>query len=296
MIVVFGSINIDLVFPLPALPAPGETVLGGAYRMLPGGKGANQALAAARDGAPVTLIGAVGTDVFADPALALLREDGVDLTHVVRVAAPTGCAGIMVASGSGENLIAVASGANAAATADLVADALLGPGTTLVLQMELPSEETVRVIERASKRGARIVLNLAPAQQIDDAVLRHLDILIVNERELASLGVDAPTLATQLGITVVSTLGARGATAARSDGTRIDVPALPIKPVDTTGAGDTFVGVLAAALDRGEAFAAALLRANVAAGLACEVAGAQPGMPTRERIDRALASAQSLPR
>ena len=175
MILAFGSINIDIVIAVPMLPKPGETVLGESYRLLPGGKGANQALAAARDGARVMLAGAVGDDAFADAALALLRVGGIDLSLVRTVTQPTGCAIISVAEGSGENLITVASGANGGVTADLVPDALLGPDVTLLLQMELPTAETEQLIARAKARGARIVLNLAPARPIAQDALRSVD-------------------------------------------------------------------------------------------------------------------------
>jgi ribokinase len=293
MILVFGSINIDIVIAVPALPKPGETVLGESYRLLPGGKGANQALAAARDGARVMLAGAVGDDAFADAALTLLREGGVDLSLVRTVTQPTGCAIISVAEGSGENLITVASGANGAVTAELVPDALLGPDVTLLLQMELPTAETEQLIARAKARGARIVLNLAPARPIAHGALRSVDVLVVNEGELAALAADETTQARELGLVVVATRGAQGAVAVLPDGTRCATPALPITPVDTTGAGDTFTGVLAAALDAGLALSPALRRASVAAGLACLSPGAQPGMPDRARNDAAM---RDLPR
>src|SRR5690242_4800363 len=140
MILVFGSINIDVIVPVGVLPAPGETVLGGDYLLLPGGKGGNQALAARRAGATVRMAGAVGTDAFAGLALATLRRDGVDLDLVRRVERPTGCALIMV-GGDGENLIAVASGANRLAKASDVPDAALRPDTILVCQMEVPAAE-----------------------------------------------------------------------------------------------------------------------------------------------------------
>ena len=167
MIVVFGSVNLDLIFRLPRIPAPGETILGPATDQEPGGKGANQALAAARDGARVVMAGAVGQDALADAALALLLQEGVDLTRLARVPASTGCAAIGV-DPAGRNAIMVGSGANLHARADQVEDALLGPGTTLLLQMEVPVEENVALIARARARGVRIVLNLAPAAPLGD--------------------------------------------------------------------------------------------------------------------------------
>jgi ribokinase len=288
VIVVFGSINIDLVIATPTLPAPGETVLGGDYALLPGGKGANQALAARRAGASVTLAGAVGADVFAEPALALLRQAGVDLSLVRSVERPTGCASVVVAR-SGENLIAVASGANLLATADLVPDALLGPGTTLLLQLELTLAEVAGILARAHRQGARSILNLAPALPLEDEALRLVDVVVMNASEASTLGRAPETLAAELGITVVVTRGGEGAAAYLADGQRIAVPALPVEPVDTTGAGDAFTGVLAASLDAGKALGTSLRRASAAAGLACLGRGAQPSFPVAAAIESALA-------
>jgi ribokinase len=287
VILVFGSLNVDVLVPVPRLPAPGETVLGDDYRLLPGGKGANQALAARRAGATVTLAGAVGGDDFAAVALAGLRDAGVDLALVRRAAAPTGCALIMVGA-DGENSIAVASGANRAAAATSVPDGVLGPGVTLLCQMEVPVAENWALLRRARRAGARTVLNLAPAAPVPPAVFADLDILVANRGEAAALGGDPAAIACRLRQAVVVTHGSNGATAFLRDGGRINVPALAIEPVDTTGAGDTFVGVLAAALDRGLGLAAALRRASAAAGLACLAHGAQSAMPDAAAIDAAV--------
>ncbi|HEX5317639.1 MAG TPA: ribokinase [Stellaceae bacterium] len=277
MIVVFGSINVDVVVPVPGLPRPGETVLGGDYALLPGGKGANQALAARRAGAAVAMAGAVGEDGFAAVALDLLRRDGVDLALVRTAERPTGCAAIMVGE-RGENLIAVASGANHAVTADQVPDSLLGPRTVLVCQMEVPVAETAALLRRARRLGARTVLNLAPALPI---ALDDVDWVVANRDEAAGLGERAG---------LIVTLGGDGAMAYLPGGGRIAVPALPIDPVDTTGAGDTFVGVLAAALDAGGDIDTAMRRASAAAGLSCLGRGAQPAMPDRAATDAAVLS------
>jgi len=288
VILVFGSINVDLIVPVPRLPEPGETVLGGDYSLLPGGKGANQALAARRSGAAVMLAGAVGTDSFADIALDLLRREGVDARLVRIVEQPTGCAAIMVSTG-GENAIAAAPGANASARSDQIQDELLGPHTTLVAQMEVPPSETEMLIGRVSARGGRTVLNLAPALPIDQTLLSNIDIFVANEGEAAAIGSEPSQLAYLLRRGFVVTRGAAGATAFLSGGGRIDAPALPIEPVDTTGAGDTFVGVLAAALDLGSTLEMALHRASAAAGLACLARGAQSAMPDARAIDAAVA-------
>jgi ribokinase len=287
MILVFGSINVDLIVPVPHLPGPGETVLGGDYALLPGGKGGNQALAARRAGAEVVLVGAVGAESFAGIALDLLRREGVDTRLVRVVARPTGCAAIMV-SAEGENLIAVASGANTSVRSDQVADELLGAGTTLVAQMEVPPGETEILIRRVRARGGRSLLNLAPARAIDPALLGEIDLVVANEGEAAALGSDLARLALRLRQGLVVTRGAAGSIAFLRDGTRIEVPALPIEPVDTTGAGDTFVGVLAAALDFGSTLHTALRRASAAAGLACVARGAQTAMPDGATIAAAV--------
>jgi len=287
MIVVFGSINVDLIVPVPRLPRAGETVLGGDYAVLPGGKGANQALAARRAGAKVVLAGAVGADSFAGIALDLLRGDGVDTRLVRVVEQPTGCAAIMVSS-EGENTIAVAPGANASARSDQVPDELLSAGTTLVVQMEVPPCETAMLIRRLRTRGGYSLLNLAPAVPIDIALLEEIDLVVANEGEAAATGSDPEQLARRLRQGLVVTRGAAGALALLRDGIRIEVPALAIKPVDTTGAGDTFVGVLAAALDLGSPVEAALHRASAAAGLACLARGAQTAMPDEAAIAAAV--------
>jgi ribokinase len=288
MILVFGSINVDLVVPVEALPRPGETVLGGAYALLAGGKGANQALAARRAGAAVVLAGAVGADSFAPLALDPLRAAGVD-TRPVRVAdRPTGCAAIMV-SATGENMIAVASGANMSARADAVPAELFGPATLLIVQMEVPPSETAAAIGRVRACGGRVLLNLAPALPLDPALLPQIDLVVANAGEAASLAAEPAALARRLRHGLVVTAGAAGAAAYLADGRRLAVPALPVAAVDTTGAGDTFVGVLAAGLDLGMPLETALRRAGAAAGLACLATGAQSAMPDAAAIDRAVA-------
>jgi ribokinase len=287
MILVFGSINLDLVVPVPYLPQPDETVLGGDYALLPGGKGANQALAARRGGSEVMLTGAVGEDRFAGIALDMLLREGVD-THLVRkMKHPTGCAAIMV-SAAGENAIAVSPGANATVRSDWVPDELFNEKTTLVTQMEIPFEQTVALIRRVRMRVGRCLLNLAPALPIDPELLSEIDLLVANEREAATLGPDPLGLARRLRHGLVVTRGAAGATAFLADATTLSVPALPIEPIDTTGAGDTFVGVLAAALDSAASLRLALRRASAAAGLACLARGAQMAMPRTAEIDAAV--------
>ena len=287
MIVVFGAVNVDLIVPVPRLPRPGETVLGNDYALLPGGKGANQALAARRAGAEVVLAGAVGGDSFAGIALDLLRRANVDTRLVRIVEQPTGCAAIMVSS-EAENMIAVAPGANSSTRSDQVPDELLGAGTTLVTQMEVPPSETALLIRRQRARGGYSLLNLAPALPVDTALLEEIDLVVANEGEAAAMGSSPERLAEQLRHGLVVTRGAAGAVALLREGTRIEVPALAIEPIDTTGAGDTFVGVLAAALDLGATLETALRRASAAAGLACLARGAQTAMPDSLAITAAI--------
>ena len=287
MILVFGSINVDLVAPVPHLPQPGETVLGGDYALLLGGKGANQALAARRAGSEVVLAGAIGRDTFASIALSLLRRDGVDTRLVRELDRPTGCAAIMV-SAAGENAIAVSPGVNSETRSDWVPDELLDPRTIVVAQMEVPFGETASLIRRARMRGARCLLNLAPALSLDPGLLSEIDLLVTNKREAMTLGPDPVELARRLRRGLVVTRGAAGAIVLLADGSALEVPALSVDPVDTTGAGDTFVGVLAAALNLGSSFEQALSRASAAAGLACLAYGAQTAMPDAEAIDVAM--------
>lgn len=292
MIVVFGSINVDLLVPVPHLPVAGETVLGGDYTIAPGGKGANQALAARRAGAEVVMVGAIGADAFAEIGLSLLRRDGVDLSLVAASRRPTGCATIAV-DPHGENQIAVSVGANMDIVAAQVPDQLLGPETVLVLQREVPAGENAALITRARRRGAQVVLSLAPARPIAPVQYEDIDILVANETEAAMLSEEPVAVAQRLRRALVITRGGAGALTVLADGGRIEVPALAIDPVDTTGAGDTFSGVLAAGLDEGLALEPALRRASAAAGLACLTAGAQSGMPDRAAIQAAVAKLQA---
>lgn len=293
-VLVFGSANADLVFPVPELPAPGRTVLGEAWRALPGGKGANQAVAAARDGAAVLFAGAVGGDAMAEVALSALRGTAADLSRVAIVEAPTGVAAICV-DREGRNQIAVASGANAAARAAQIEEDSLAPGAVLLLQMEVPPEETAALIGRAAARGVRVLLNLAPPARLPREVLAACELVIVNEHEAtwlaAELGCapEAAALAAALGTGVVRTLGEAGAEAA-AGGAMLRVPAVPVTALDTTGAGDTWCGVLAAALARGAELEPAMRRAATAAAIACTRAGAAASMPLAAETDAALAA------
>ena len=299
MVIVFGSINLDLIFGLPHIPKPGETVLGPETRIEPGGKGANQAVAASRDGAAVIMAGAVGRDALADAALELMQAAGVNLERVRPVAASTGCAAIAV-DPDGQNAIAVGSGANLSALASQVEDDLLRPGATVVLQMEVPPAETAAFIVRARAGGATVVLNLAPASALPEAALRAVDVLVVNETEGAWLAghLGCPASAVALrervdGTAVVLTRGGEGADVASRDGNWHE-PAASVAVVDTTAAGDCFVGVLGSRLDRREPLRAAVRRASFAAAACCTRQGSQGSLPTAAETDALMQNGAGL--
>jgi len=294
MLWVFGSINADLVFRLERLPQPGETVLCPSYDTLPGGKGANQAAAAAKAGAATRMVGCVGEDGHGVLMRATLEAAGVDTAMIRTGQKPTGIAMIGV-DAAGENAIIVASGANLEADPGAVAEDAIAAGDIVLCQNELRPEATHAMIARARAAGARPVLNLAPAAELPARVLADLEILVVNEIELAAVSgrPDAPPaeqaghLARSHDLACIVTLGAEGAIAmAPNEAWRI--PALRITAVDTTGAGDAFSGVLAASLARGAGLAQALHRATLAASLTCEHLGAQTAQPTGAKLEARL--------
>jgi ribokinase len=297
VITVFGSINVDLTFRLPHLPVVGETVLTPTFTQAVGGKGANQAIAAARDGARVRFVGCVGPDSYGETARGALAGLGIEVSGLNTVPGTTGLAAVWI-DGEGRNQIAVASGVNEALKADALAAQTLAPDTCVVLQMETPAGEVEAAIDYAKQRKAKIVLNLAPARPLARAALAHVDILVVNEHEAAVLSKhlqlphtepldQAAALAQILGNTVIITLGAEGAIGARGDEIW-RVEALLVRAIDTTGAGDCFVGVLASELGKGASIPTAMRRAAVAASLACTIVGAMPSFPARAQIDAAL--------
>jgi ribokinase len=298
MVVVFGSINLDLVARAERFPRPGETLAAESFAMYPGGKGANQALAAARAGAAVAMVGAVGDDAFAGPALSALAAGGVDLTHVRRVSAPTGIAVIAVAA-SGENTILVAPGANAHVDANAVPDDWLRAPAVLVLQHEVPAAANAAIVARAAGTRTRILLNGAPARSIATALLSSIDVLVVNETEMREVAHehDLPAdpeafveaYARRHGRAAIVTLGAAGIVAA-DPAARHALPAPAIEVVDTTAAGDAFVGALAAGLAQDLSLRMALTRAVAAGSLACTRAGAQPSLPEAAAIETLAAT------
>jgi len=301
MITVFGSINVDLVCRVRKSPLPGETVLGSDYALIPGGKGANQALAAARAGARVRMVGAIGDDDIGKVALNELVPAGVDLGAVALRKGTTGVA-IITVDERGENTIVVSPGANAAAKAMQIEGGALSSRDTLLLQLEVPQAEVFAAAKAARRSGARVVLSVAPFAPFSPEQLADIDIVVVNEHEAkdfaghfgfagGNAGATAAALAARLGRTLIATLGPEGAVAAGPEGV-IGVPALKVTPVDTTGAGDTFAGVLAAFLDEGRPLREAMALAAIAGSLACTRLGAQPSFPTRAEIE-ATAGARS---
>lgn len=273
-VAVIGSVNIDIVARVPRLPAPGETVTGAELNRFPGGKGANQALAARRLGAEVMLIARVGDDASADEALSLLREGDVDLSHCRRVSGvSTGTALIAVAP-SGENHIVVAPGANRELTPD---DVVLTEVDLLICQLEVPVPAIIRAAE--SYRGF-LCVNLAPATEIDVKVLQRADLVVVNETESDWYG---SSLDACSGL-VATTRGAGIATLEKNGKVVAEATPPVVNVVDTTGAGDTFTAALALALVEGKAPLEALTFACAAGAAATTKMGAQPSLPTRDAV------------
>ncbi|TPJ19079.1 ribokinase [Mesorhizobium sp. B2-7-3] len=300
MIIVVGSINLDLIASVDRLPSPGETVSGSSFTTAPGGKGANQALAAARAGAQVRMVGAVGKDNFAPEALALLREAKVDLSGVGETFASTGTALIMVGD-DGENIIAVVPGANASVVPGDLSKAFLTKGDVVLLQHEIPLATVDAALDQARVAGAITVLNTAPFHGGAAAFLGKADYAVANETEfdlygeaLALKGRDRAArmrdYASKTGRIIVVTLGGDGVMAA-TPSEFLTVPALQITPVDTVGAGDTFCGYFAAGLSSGLTLEQALARAGAAGSLACLKPGAQPAIPLAKDVDQALQEA-----
>ncbi|HEV2677492.1 MAG TPA: ribokinase [Aliidongia sp.] len=304
MILVFGSINMDLIARVRNIAQPGQTVLAERYHTAFGGKGANQAVAAARalkDRGRVAMAGAVGDDAFGRNALDNLAAQGIDTNAIAIGPEPTGCAFIAV-DDAGENAITVVSGANRMVKVADVHDDLLKKASLLVLQMEVPARENLALAVRAKRCGVRVLLNLAPADgdlttDLLAALLADTDILVANEQEavaahglLGEIAVEdavgaMTVIATTRALVGVVTLGARGAIAIFPDGTIRHAAARPVVAVDTTGAGDTFVGILAAGLAEARPFGEALARACGGASLACLALGAQDGMPDATLLD-----------
>ena len=295
-VVVVGSVNADLVVSVAQLPRAGETVAGGTFARHGGGKGANQAVAAARAGARVAIVGAVGADDLGEEALRELAAEGIDVSAVARLDdVATGVAAIVV-DHAGENQIAVASGANAQLTADAVTQALVGllaaPSGVVLLGHEVPEDAVVAGARAAHAAGWHVVLNPAPARPLPDALGNAL--LTPNADEARALAGDvdeveaaARALAARTGAPVLVTLGADGALLLRGEtAERLPVPGVDV--VDTTGAGDTVNGALAAELAAGRPLRDAVRFALTAAALSTRAPGARAGMPRRDEVLAAL--------
>jgi len=300
-ITVVGSLNMDLVVRSPRIPQPGETIIGGEFRTAPGGKGANQAVAAARLGGQVSMVGRVGNDAFARSLVNGLAADGVDHAFVIQdPKAATGVAFIVV-DDAGENSIVVASGANMRLSpADVdAAEAAISAADVLLVQLEVPLTAVVQAARAAHAHGAMVILNPAPACPLPHELLSLVDVLVPNESETALLTrlpvgalpeIEAAAMALcDLGVdTVMLTLGEQGALLVEKGETEL-VPAFEVTPVDTTAAGDAFVGGFALALAEGRSLTDAVRWGNAAGALATTKLGAQPSLPTRKAVEALIA-------
>lgn len=295
-VAVFGSCNMDLVAYVGTAPKRGETVLGREFHTVPGGKGANQAIAAAKAGAAVRMIGAVGEDEFGIQIRDTLQKSTVDVAGVRAVPGRSGTAHIVV-DDEGGNSIVVVPGANG--TVDGLADGdeeLIAGSRSLLLQLEIPLPGVAAAAAAGRRNGVRVVLTPAPAVPLPGEILSNVDLLVPNEHEAAILaGDDDPhrALAALLELVpeVVITLGGRGSLYGNRDGARVEAPSFPVEAVDTTAAGDTFVGVLSAALGEGAEMPEALRLASAGAAVSVQRNGASSSMPTRQEITDFLASA-----
>ncbi|NLS78628.1 MAG: ribokinase [Chloroflexi bacterium] len=297
-IVVIGSLNMDLVVRAPRLPSPGETVRGEAFRTIPGGKGANQAAAIALLGQPVTMLGRVGDDAFGEQLAQNLGAKGVDPAHLLAtVGVATGTATIIV-DAAGQNSIVIAPGANGQVTPQDVddCDGLLRQARYLVLQLEIPLETVAHAIDKAARHGVQVVLNPAPAAQLPARLLSRVRYLVPNESEaqwLTGLPVSdagsaaraADRLRQQGAHTVIITLGSQGAYVASPDGS-FHMPVPEVTVVDTTAAGDAFIGGLVVALSRGLSLRDAVRYASCAGALAVTRFGAQTSLPSGAEVER----------
>jgi ribokinase len=301
-ILVVGSSNTDLIIKVPEIPRPGETLLGGQFQTFPGGKGANQAVAAARAGGEVVFIAAVGDDAYGAEAIKAYKDDGINTEDIkICKGVPSGIAMITV-SQTGENAIAVASGANAELKpADLEeAEEPFIESDYMLIQLEIPMGTVQKAVELCAEFDTRVILNPAPAAELQDDLLARVDILTPNETEAEKLtGIlveDETSAARAAGMlhrrgvgTVIITLGSKGAFLSDSaSGKQLMVPGFRVRALDTTAAGDVFNGQLAVALAEGQELHKAILRAHAAAALSVQKMGAQSSIPRREEIDNFL--------
>lgn len=288
-----GSANMDIVFTVERIPRPGETLLAHSLARYPGGKGLNQAVAAARSGGATTFIGALGADAHGDELLSTMVDAGIAAHHVRRVPTETGQAFIVVAD-SAENTIIVASGANAEMTALTPAEReSISSSTVLLMQLELPLELVMEASRVAHDSDTTIMLNAAPARALPDELIDCLDYLLVNEHEACLLG-ENPTLAKASALLaarvphLIVTLGAEGSILYRDGREVAAIPARQVEAVDTTGAGDTFCGAFATAIAEGGSLEDAAEFATAASALSVQTVGAVPSIPSRSLIEATL--------
>ncbi|MBX3091304.1 MAG: ribokinase [Cryobacterium sp.] len=293
-IAMVGSANMDVVFSVERIPLPGETLLADSVAKYPGGKGLNQAVAAARAGAPTTLIGALGHDENGNELFATMVDAGINAELVRRVAAPTGQAFIVVADNA-DNTIIVGSGANAELQTLTEAEhAIVRSADVLLLQLELPLEVVLEASRIAHEAGTTVMLNAAPARMLPAELIDALDFLIVNEHEACLLGEseDLTTASEKLASRVANlivTLGADGSAIYQGAGNVVRIPARNVVAIDTTGAGDTYCGAFAAAISEGQPIPEAAAFATAAAALSVQALGAVPSIPSRDRINAMIA-------
>ncbi len=296
-ILVIGSSNTDMIVKMPRIPQPGETILGGKFSTAAGGKGANQAVAAARAGGNVTFVARMGQDMFSDQAIQGFEQDGIQVEHIVKDAdAPSGVALIFVDE-KGENSIAVASGANAnLSPADIQnAAGTIASADIVLLQLEIPLETVQAAARIAADNHVKVILNPAPAQALPDELLQRVTVLTPNESEAQILTgtkvqTQAQTAATAHALqargveTVIITLGPRGAYVRSTDYEGL-IPSYKVSAIDSTAAGDVFNGVLAVFLAEGSPIPDAIRFANAAAALSVTKLGAQPSAPRRNELE-----------
>jgi ribokinase len=295
-ILVVGSLNADLVVRAPRFPQPGETISGGNLQVIAGGKGANQAVAAARLGANVSMLGRVGNDTFGDFLLDNLRQNNVDAAHIQRDDASTGTA-IIVVDENGQNSIVLSAGANGQVTPSDISSASFSTFNLLLLQLEIPTLTVLHAAQRAREHNVRVILNPAPAKELPDELIALTDFIIPNETELSLLtGVDVKDIASaeraarvlldRGAAHVIVTMGSKGALIVNRE-TSIQVDTFAVDAVDTTAAGDAFIGGFATSLESSSLLDA--VRYGCACGaLACTKFGAQPSLPNAEQVGNLL--------